>query len=285
MKEKLDSNKVMNNLVKKTASWYDVELGRATVQNPSISTHKQFEESSRNYQMDALKKFHNDLKSISSTEEVRSHLRLVMESELKKAYQSTKEKFQAKIAKLAGPSQATVRYGIAEEDFDEGTRDKIPAQVGVHFGFETLTAVSLVDGKPRTVYGPSPNTICFYSDTDNEVHIGETNTGSGYADVISLNDVFHHLDITKGLYVSNRRRPYRSEEIVALVLAHLHRIIGNALHTTAIAYVIAFPSCFNQNQREAMQLATQIARHVDSPHSSFRKCTNICSNPLPHPSS
>jgi hypothetical protein len=146
-------------------------------------------------------------------------------------------------------------------DVEEETRSsnpeqsQIPAQVGIHFGFDFLSAVALLNGSPQTVYGPSPNTISF--DSPSETFIGD-NRSSSAKETLSFSEIFGNLDLNRKYHVYNGKC-CQIEELVAVVLAHLHQVIGRLLHTNNVAYVIAFPSCFNKPARTAMDYAVQIA--------------------------
>jgi hypothetical protein len=167
----------------------------------------------------------------------------VTQKKIAKAEYSYKKK---RVASSPGSSSAATSdetMDVEEETENAQSQPQIPAQVGIHFGFDFLSAVALVDGSPRTVYGPCPNTISFES--QNEA-------------IFRFNEVFKNLDLNRKYCVSNWK-PSQIEELVALVLAYLHQVIGRLLHTNNIAYVIAFPSCFNETARTAMNFAVQIA--------------------------
>jgi hypothetical protein len=162
----------------------------------------------------------------------------VTQKKIAKAEYSYKKKRVASSpgSSSAGTSDETME--LEEETENAQSQSQIPAQVGIHFGFNLLSAVALVDGSPRTVYGPRPNTISFA--------------------IFRFHEVFKNLDLDRKYYFSYGKY-CRIEELVALVLARLHRVVVRSLHTNNIAYVIAFPSCFNETARTAMNFAVQIA--------------------------
>jgi atlastin len=250
LKERLETNKIRTVLVRNLVSRYESELDRSAVRNPAISTTEQFNEMSNNYRNEANRKFEESLKPLSSFE-VKEELRQAMDSELNKVFRVKQEEFNKK--KRVASFQDLMES--EEETENAQSQSQIPAQVGIHFGFDFLSAVALVDGSPRTVYGPSPNTISFESQNDS--FIGETLSSSA-KETLSFSRIFKNLDMSTRYYVSYGKY-CRIEELVALVLAHLHRAVGRSLHTNNIAYVIAFPSCFNQPARRAMNYAVQIA--------------------------
>jgi hypothetical protein len=259
LKERLETNKIRTILMKSIASRYESELDRSAVRNPAISTTEQFDDMSNNYRHEAKRKFEESLKPLASFE-AKEELRKLMDSELNKVFRAKQEEFnkKKKVTSSPGYSSATTSdemMDVEEESENAQSQPQIPAQVGIHFGFDFLSAVALVDGSPRTVYGPSPNTISF--DPQNDSFIGETRSSSA-KETLSFSRIFKNLDMSTRYYVYYGKY-CRIEELVALVLAHLHRAVGRSLHTNNIGYVIAFPSCFNQPARRAMNYAVQIA--------------------------
>jgi exonuclease VII small subunit len=250
LNEGLEAEKIKTILVKNLVSRYESELDRSAVRNPAISTPAQFNDMSRNYRQEAKRKFEESLKPLSSCE-VKEELRQAMDSELNKVFRTKQEEFNKK--KVASFPDF---MDFEEETDNAQSQSQIPAQVGIHFGFDFLSAVALVDGSSRTVYGPSPNTISF--DSQNETFIGENGSSSSAKMILSFNEIFKNLHINTKYYV-HHGKSCQIEELVALVLAHLHRVVGRSLHTNNVAYVIAFPSCFNQPARTAMNFAVQIA--------------------------
>jgi hypothetical protein len=259
LEERLETDKIRTILVRNLVSRYESELDRSAVRNPAIFTPEQFDDMSNNYRHEAMRKFEESLKPLSSSE-AKEELRKVMDSELNKVFGAKQEEFnkKKKVASSPGSSSATTSdetMELEEETENAQSQPQIPAQVGIHFGFDFLSAVALVDGSSRTVYGPSPNTISFQS--QNETFIGETRSSSAKA-IFTFNEVFKNLDLNRKYCVPNWKY-CQIEELVALVLAHLHRVVGRLLHTNNIAYVIAFPSCFNGPALTAMNYAVQIA--------------------------
>jgi hypothetical protein len=151
-------------------------------------------------------------------------------------------------------SDETMEFAEERENVHQ-SQSQIPAQVGIHFGFDFLSAVALVDGSPRTVYEPSPNTISF--DSQNDTVIGETGSFSAKA-ILTFRELFKNLDLNRKPNIPNWKS-CPIEGLVASVLAHLHRVVERALHTTNVAYVIALPSWVNKPARTAMNYAVQIA--------------------------
>jgi hypothetical protein len=251
LKERLETNKIRTILMKSIASRYESELDRSAVRNPAISRTEQFNEMSRNYRVEAMRKFEESLKPLSSFE-VKEELRQAMNSELDKVFRVKQEEFnkKKKVASFTDWMDVEEETGPSNQG-----QPQIPAQVGIHFGFDFLSAVALVDGSPRTVYGPSPNTISF--DSQNDSFIGETRSSSANA-ILTFKEIFKNLDMSTKYYASYGKY-CQIEELVALVLANLHQVVGRSLHTNSVAYVIAFPSCFNQPARTAMNYAVQIA--------------------------
>jgi hypothetical protein len=171
----------------------------------------------------------------------------VTQKKIAKAEYSYKKK---RVASSPGSSSAATSdetMELEEETENAQSQPQIPAQVGVHFGFDFLSAVALVDGSLRTVYEPSPNTISF-----------ESRNGPSAVAIFTLNEVFKNLDLNRKYNAPNWNY-CQIEDLVALVLVHLHRVVARSLHTNNIAYVIAFPSCFNGPARTAMNDAVKIA--------------------------
>jgi hypothetical protein len=260
LEERLETNKIRTIQLRNLVSRYESELDRAAVRNPAISRTEQFNDMSNNYQNEAMRKFQESLKPLESFE-AKEELRKVMDSELNKVFRAKQEEFKKKkkVASSPGSSSAATSdemMDVEEETENAQSQPQIPATVGIHFGFDFLSAVALVDGSLRTVYGPSPNTISFESQNDS--FIGETRSSSSAKLIFSFSEVLKTVHLNTKYYVSYTKF-CRIEELVALVLAHLHRVVGRSLHTNNIAYVIAFPSCFNQTARRAMNYAVQIA--------------------------
>jgi hypothetical protein len=253
LKERLETDKIRTILIKSIASRYESELDRAAVRNPAISTPGQFDDMNSNYLYEAQRKFEECLNPLSSFE-IKEELRQTMDSELDRVFRAKQEEFNKK--KVASfPDGMDVEDEIAGPSYQG--QSQIPAQVGIHFGFDFLSAVALVDGTFRTVYGPNPNRISF--DSQNETFIGDTSSSAAKAkETHSFSLIFRNLDLNREYCVPNGNY-CQIEELIALVLAHLHRIVGRSLRTNNIAYVIAFPSCFNQTARKAMNNAVQIA--------------------------
>jgi hypothetical protein len=263
LEERLETNKIRTILVRNLVSRYESELDRSAVRNPAIFTPEQFNEMSNNYRHEAMRKFEESLKPLSSSE-AKEELRKVMDSELNKVFGAKQEEFNKKKKVVSSPDSSSATTSDETMEFEEETENaqsqpQIPAQVGIHFGFNFLSAVALVDGSSRTVYGPSPNTISFQS--QNETFIGENPSSSSAKVIRSFSELFKNLDLNRKYCVPNSPNwgYCQIEELVALVLAHLHRVVGRLLHTNNIAYVIAFPSCFNGPALTAMNYAVQIA--------------------------
>lgn len=138
--------------------------------------------------------------------------------------------------------------------------DLIP--VGVYFGLDLLSAVALINGKFRQVYGPAANVISL----GKEIFIGNSykSDTSKVVKSRSFRDMFDQVDIAKKTYGVHKyddiQLRFRLDGIVALILSQLHQHATAELLSDKLKFVITIPSSSNSTMWNVFTNAITISR-------------------------
>jgi len=253
-------SKEIQRLAKHAASIFESEINRKVLQKDDISRESDFTLISQKIRKEIWDKLKPEWSSLSSNglAELENHLQIKLDEVQTQKMSNFLANYQSRVP--AGGHQNAPNKA-SDYNSKQGHSKEAPSQIGVHFGFEQLSAVLLIDsGGFRNLYGPQPNIITVL---DDDILIGEhpssssSVTDANYSGSVHINSIFHNLNVEDLIEVGGK--VFRIEKILAEVLSKLHLIVTETLHTEKVAYTIAVPTTLNPSMIAVIQDAIQIA--------------------------